>query len=152
MAMNMHVTTSHDSEARWVVADRVRFLGGMAGEKLELIEVEIPPGSGTPPHSHASPELFYVVEGEVTIRHFASGKPPTTVAARAGTSVRIDGHAPHNYANESGRPARMLVMIEPSMTAFFREIGTPEPQAEPDFARIGAAMQRHGIEVLPMAS
>lgn len=150
--MSINVTTAQNGETRWVVADRVRFLGGLAGENLELLEVEIPSGSGTPPHRHASAELFYVVEGEITIRHFPAGKPPMTVAAKAGTSVRIDGNAPHNYINESGNPARMLVLVEPSMTAFFREIGTAEPQGEPDFARIGAAMQRHGIEALQMAS
>lgn len=150
--MSIQVTSAQDGEARWVVADRIRFLGGPAGANLELVEVEIPPGSGTPPHSHASPELFYILDGEITIRHFAASKPPEVVAARAGTSVRIDGHAPHNYVNESDRSARMLVLVEPSMTAFFREIGTAEPQAAPDFARIGAAMQRHGIEALQMAS
>lgn len=150
--MSIQVTSAQDGETRWVVADRIRFLGGPAGANLELVEVEIPPGSGTPPHSHASPELFYILDGEITIRHFAAGEPPEVVAARAGTSVRIDGYAPHNYVNESDRSARMLVLVEPSMTAFFREIGTTEPQAAPDFARIGAAMQRHGIEALQMAS
>jgi len=150
--MSINVTTSQHGEACWVVADRVRFLGSVSGDRLELVEVEIPPGSGTPPHSHASPELFYVLDGVVTIRHFADGKPPTVVAAEAGTCISIDGRAPHNYVNEGNRSARMLVMVEPSMTAFFREIGTAEPQAAPDFARIGAAMQRHGIEPLQMAS
>lgn len=150
--MSIQVTSAQDGETRWVVADRIRFLGGPAGANLELVEVEIPPGSGTPPHSHASPELFYVLDGVITIRHFAIGKPPAVVAAHAGTSVRVDGHTPHNYVNESGKPARMLVLLEPSMTAFFREIGTAEPQTTPDFARIGAAMQRHGIEALQMAS
>lgn len=146
--MNIDVTTPQNGETLWVVADRIRFLGGVAGANLELIEVELPPGSGTPPHSHASPELFYVIDGEVSIRHFAAGRPPATIAATAGTSVRIARNAPHNYVNESGKPARMLVLVEPSMTAFFREIGTAEPQAQPDFARIGAAMQRHGIHAL----
>ena len=150
--MSIQVTSAQEGETRWVVADRIRFLGGPAGANLELVEVEIPPGSGTPPHSHASPELFYMLDGEITIRHFAAGKPPAVVAAKAGTSVRIDGHTPHNYVNESGKPARMLVLLEPSMTAFFREIGTVEPEAKPDFARIGAAMQRHGIEALQTAS
>lgn len=150
--MSINVTTMQQGETRWVLADRIRFLGGLAGSNLELLEVEIPPGSGTPPHSHASPELFYVIDGEVTIRHFAAGQPPTTVSASAGTSVSIASHAPHNYTNESGKPARMLVLIEPSMTAFFREIGTAEPQSTPDFERIGAAMRRYGIEALQMAS
>jgi quercetin dioxygenase-like cupin family protein len=150
MAMSIDVTTEQNGETRWVVADRIRFLGGPAGSNLEMVEVEVPAGSGTPPHSHASPELFYVIEGEITIRHFAANRPPAAVVAGPGTSVRIGRNAPHNYVNESGKPARMLVLIEPSMTAFFREIGTAEPQAQPYFARIGAAMQRHGIKALEM--
>ncbi|RRH87449.1 cupin domain-containing protein [Mesorhizobium tamadayense] len=150
--MNFNVTTPEAAQTLWVVADRIRLLGGIAGSSLELIEVEVPPGSGTPPHSHASPELFYVLEGTLTVRHFVAGGPPEMTVAGPGTSVRIGPRAPHNYSNDSGRPVRMLVLVEPSMIAFFRDIGTVEPQAQPDFARIGAAMQRHGIEALPVAA
>ncbi|WP_230534345.1 cupin domain-containing protein [Microvirga roseola] len=150
--MKIDVTTPGDGETLWVVADRIRFLGGLAGSNLELIEVEVPPGSGTPPHSHASPELFYVIEGELTVRHFATDGPPEVTIAGPGTSVRVDPRAPHNYSNDGGNPVRMLVLIEPSMIAFFRDIGTVEPPAQPDFARIGAAMQRHGIETPTMAA
>ncbi|MDX8465607.1 cupin domain-containing protein [Mesorhizobium sp. VK23B] len=150
--MNFNVTTPEAAQTLWVVADRIRLLGGIADSSLELIEVEVPPGSGTPPHSHASPELFYVLEGTLTVRHFGTGGPPEVTVAGPGTSVRIGPRAPHNYSNDSGRPVRMLVLVEPSMIAFFRDIGTVEPQAQPDFARIGAAMQRHGIEALPAAA
>ncbi|RWB52316.1 cupin domain-containing protein [Mesorhizobium sp.] len=150
--MNFNVTTPEAAQTLWVVADRIRLLGGIVGSSLELIEVEVPPGSGTPPHSHASPELFYVLEGALTVRHFGAGGLPEVTVAGPGTSVRIGPRAPHNYSNDSGRPVRMLVLVEPSMIAFFRDIGTAEPQAQPDFARIGAAMQRHGIEALPVAA
>ena len=145
--MQFDVTTPESGETLWVVADRIRFLGGIAGSGLELIEVEIPPGSGTPPHTHASPEMFYVTEGEVTVRRFAADGPPEVAVGGPGTTIRIGSMVPHNYSNESDRPARMLVLLEPSMTAFFRDIGTSEPQA-PDLARIGSAMQRHGIAML----
>lgn len=59
---------------------------------------------------------------------------------------------PHNDVNESGQAVTMVVLIEASMVAFFRDIGTAEPQAQPDFACIGAAMQRHGIDVLQLAA
>ncbi|RWD99683.1 cupin domain-containing protein [Mesorhizobium sp.] len=150
--MNFNVTTPEATQTLWVVADRIRLLGGIADSSLELIEVEVPPGSGTPPHSHASPELFYVLEGALTVRHFGAGGPPEVTVAGPGTSVRIGPRAPHNYSNDSGRPVRMLVLVEPSMIAFFRDIGTVEQQAQPDFARIGAAMQRHGIEALLVAA
>lgn len=148
--MSIDVTTPQNGETCWVVADHVRFLGGLSADNLELVEVDVPAGSGTPPHRHASPELFYMIDGEVTFRHFPPGQPPAVIVAGPGASVRIDRNEPHNYLNESGRPARMLVLFEPSMTTFFRDIGLAEPEAEPDFARIGAAMQRHGIETLEL--
>lgn len=151
--MTLEVTTSANADYLWVVDDRVRFLGGVPGSDLELVDIEVPAGSGTPPHTHESPELFYVLEGELTVREFGAGAPPQVMRAGPGTSVRIPSMVPHNYVNESGKPVRMLVLLEPTMIAFFREIGSVErPQGGPDFARIGAAMQRHGIEALAMAA
>lgn len=143
--MQIDVTSPAAAEWLWVVADRIRFHGGLPGSDLELIEVEVPPGSGTPPHSHAAAEMFCVTEGALTITQFGGPGAPETVAAGPGTTVRIPGGVPHAYMNDSGAPARMFVLIEGSMIAFFREIGSPVRQAEPDVARIGAAMQRHGI-------
>lgn len=150
--MKIEVNTPDSVEVLWVVADRIRFLGDMPNSDLELIEVEVPPGSGTPPHIHASPEMFYVVEGELTVRDFSAGSPPKTTVVGPGTSIRVEPMAPHNYSNDSGAPVRVLVFLERSMTAFFRDVGTVGPQAQPDFARIGAAMRRHGIEALTMAA
>ncbi|MCF6368126.1 hypothetical protein [Rhizobium halophilum] len=54
-------------------------------------------------------------------------------------------------AEAIGRPVRMLVML-PSMIAF-RDIGFEQrTEGVPDYARIGAAMARHGIETLSLAA
>lgn len=53
--MSIDVTTPQNGETCWVVADHVRFLGGLSADNLELVEVDVPAGSGTPPHRHASP-------------------------------------------------------------------------------------------------
>lgn len=151
--MKVDINRPESGDALWVVADRIRFLGGLPGSDLELLEVEVPAGSGTPPHSHASAEMLYIVEGELTVRQFSGeAEPPTVVTAKPGEAVRIASGVPHNYANESGRLAKMVVLIEPTMIDFFRDIGTAERQDQPDFARIGAAMERHGIDVLNMAA
>jgi len=151
--MKIDMNAPGSGETLWVVADRIRFLGGLPGSDLDLLEVVVPAGSGTPPHSHAAAEMFYIVEGALTVRQFpGDARPPAVVTAGPGAAVRIPSRMPHNYSNDSGAPVKMLVLIEPSMTAFFRDIGTAEPQATPDFARMGAAMQRHGIDVLAMAA
>ncbi len=84
----------------------------------------------------------------MTVRLFSADGPPEVMLAGSGTSIRVPSRVPHNYTNESSEMVRMLVLLDPSMTAFFREIGSKEPpKGEPDFARIGMAMQRHGIEM-----
>lgn len=151
--MTFEFVGAKGGDALWVVADRIRFLGGLPGSDLAMIEVAVPTGSGTPPHSHASAEMFYVTSGQLTLRLFASeGEPPTVVAAGPGEVVRIPSHMPHNYANEGSEPVKMVVLLEPAMIAFFRDIGTETPQDTPDCARLGAAMEKHGITVLGMAA
>lgn len=151
--MTIEVTTADNSDYLWVVADRIRFLGSVPGSDLELLDIEVPPGSGTPPHVHESPELIYIVEGELTLRQFDTDQFPREIKAGAGTSVKVPSRVPHNYSNESSAPVRMLVMIAPSMIAFFRDVGSEHRmEGVPDFAHIGAAMSRHGIETLPMAA
>ncbi len=145
--MKPDVITRNNADALWVVVDRIRFLGGLPGSDLELIEVDVPPGSGTPPHAHASPEMFHVVEGTLTIRNFA-GPVPEAAEVGPGSTVRVNGWVPHNYSNDSQRPVRMLVLLEDSMIAFFRDIGTVDRPEQPDFAAIAAAMEKHGIRLV----
>lgn len=145
--MKIDVTRPADADTLWVVADRLRFCGGLAGSGVELLDVEVPPGSGTPPHSHASAELFHVIAGTLTVGSFPEGGAPVMIEAGAGSTVRIDSRMPHNYVNAGTQPVRMLVLVEASMVAFFRDIGTTERQSAPDFEKIGAAMQRHGIDM-----
>ncbi|WP_353476732.1 cupin domain-containing protein (plasmid) [Salipiger sp. H15] len=151
--MKLDRNASTDADAIWVVGDRIRFLGGLPTTDVELIEVDVPPGSGTPPHSHASAEMFYILSGELTVRDFSeAGHPPSVTVAKPGDAITVASRKAHNYSNEGDMPVKMLVLIEPSMIAFFREAGTSEPQAEPDSARLGAAMERHGIDLLGAAA
>ena len=145
--MTITVTPRERIETHWVVTDHLRFLGQLPGTTSHLIEVEAPPGSGTPPHTHASPELFVVVEGTLTLRSFGPDGV-TTIHLNPGESAAVDSMEPHNYANEGDRPVRFLVMLDDSMVAFFRDVGRDTPLAAgemPDFPAIAGAMARHGI-------
>jgi quercetin dioxygenase-like cupin family protein len=152
MTHTIGITPRADAEALWVVRDRIRFMGDVPGTDLGVIEVEVPPGSGTPPHHHDSPEIFRVLEGEITFGHFGEG-PPSLVAAGPGTVVTVPTRVPHNYANASTAPASMLVVVERTMIDFFRDLGRREapPQQPPgpdEIAAVLAACDRHGITVL----
>ncbi len=151
--MTATILTPDTAPSLYVVRDRVRFFGPVEGTDLKLVEVEIPPGSGSPPHRHASPETFRVLEGEVTFGLFGPDRPPEQVVTGPGAVVRLEAWAGHNYANLGATPARMLVVLDDSMIGFFEDLGTATaPQAGPpteaEVGTIMAACQRHGIEVL----
>ncbi|HLP70047.1 MAG TPA: cupin domain-containing protein, partial [Rhizobium sp.] len=92
--MNLDVIPANGGETLWVVADRIRFLGGLPESNLELLDIEVPAGSGTPPHTHASSEMFYILEGELTVRNFGADGAPQVVLAGPRTAVRIPPMAP----------------------------------------------------------
>lgn len=136
----------------WVMGDELRFLGGIEDSDLHVVEVRIPPGSGTPPHRHRSLEIFRVTEGEITFGLFGDG-PPRLVVGGPGTVVTLPSNLGHNYENRSSRPAAMTAVVEGQMRDFFREVGTatpppPGPPAAAVIEKIMAACRRHGIEVL----
>lgn len=148
------ITATHrqDADALWVVRDRVLFMGDLAGTNLSILEIEVPPGSGTPPHTHQSPEIFRVLSGEITFGIFEDG-PPQQLRAEPGTVVTVPSNAGHNYTNMGTDAASMLVVVEKSMTQFFRDIGRSEtppagPPSEAEIAEVMAACARHGITIL----
>ena len=146
------VVRGTEADAVWVVRDRVRFMGEVADTDLAVLEVEVPPGSGTPPHRHASPEIFRVLSGELAFGMFGEGAP-RQVTAGAGTVVTVPSGVPHNYQNASAAPASMLVVVDRSMAAFFRDLGkTAAPPAGPpsaaELTEVLAACGRHGITIL----
>lgn len=147
------VTPPEGAETLWVLRDRLRLLGRMPGTGLSLVEVTVPPGSGTPPHRHPSPELFRVEAGTIGFGLFGDG-PPREALAGPGTVVSVPPEAAHSYRNAGEGPARMSVLVDERMIAFFRELGRREapPAAAPDAAEIAevfAACARHGVTLLP---
>lgn len=147
------LTTPAQAETLWVVRDRVRFLGDVPGTDLALIELEVPPGAGTPPHTHASPEVFRVLSGELTFGLFGSA-PPREVTAGPGTVVSVPSGVPHNYRNASLTSATVLVVLDRTMVAFFRDLGRPaippsDPPSADEINEVLAACARHQITLLP---
>lgn len=146
------VTRPEEADSLWVVRDRMRFVGEVAGTALAIVQVEVPPGSGTPPHRHASIEIFSVQRGQLTFGRYGDGGP-TFITCEAGAVVTVPSEVPHNYQNSGDGPATMLVVVEQSMIAFFRDIGRAEapPDAPPSSSEIAAVLDacaRHGVTML----
>jgi quercetin dioxygenase-like cupin family protein len=114
------------------------------------------PGFGPPLHSHASRELFYVLEGSYELTVERDGKLETIVVA-AGASIAIPPNVPHTFKNATDQPARLLFVHQPAaLEAFFEEVGLPvravgEAPAEiepPDMPAMAAALMRNGVEIV----
>lgn len=141
-----------------VVGDNYTILltGADTAGKYALIDMNVPPGGGPPPHRHDFEEMFHVLEGEVEITFRG-----TTTIVRAGETVNIPAGAPHRFHNVSERDARMLCMISPpGLEEYFTLWGTPLPTRTAPLeishdeakAAIGMAIElgpRYAIENLP---
>ncbi|MBW9053939.1 cupin domain-containing protein [Rhizobium mesosinicum] len=138
----------------WVMGDQVRKRGKLEGTAFNVIDVIVPSGSGTPPHTHASPEIFRILEGTVRIWSMAGGKPVETNAA-AGDVVTIPAHAPHAYQNVGPVQAIMMAIVDDDMIAFFEAAASNEaPKGPPTPEAIGRIMSltaSHGIKILQAA-
>jgi len=146
--VGLHRATA--AEAVWVIGDRVSFAGPLPGTDFVLVDIEVPAGSGTPLHRHASPELFRVLSGELVFAGEAGWAAP--LRAGPGDVVSVPPSAIHAYRNPGLAPARMLVVLDRAMEAFFRDLGAdaplPGPPGAEELARIGAACARHRVELL----
>jgi len=95
--------------------------GEETGGRYCLIEMQVPPNAGPPPHRHDFEEMFTVLEGEIDLTFRG-----TMQKATAGVTVNIPANAPHAFKNNSGAPARLLCMCTPpGQELFFMEIGVP---------------------------
>ncbi len=113
--------------------------GEQTGGRLTALENVIPPGQGPPLHTHADEdESWYVLEG--ALRFQIDGEVRD---APQGSFVFVPRGTPHCFRNTGERPARILVLFNPSgMERFFDRFATlGEGRVDP------AAFQSIGREV-----
>ena len=86
-----------------------------------LLDMNVPPGGGPPPHRHDFEEMFTLLEGEL---EFTFRGETSTI--RAGSTINVPANAPHSFRNTSGGTARMLCMCMPAgQEEFFVLVGDP---------------------------
>jgi quercetin dioxygenase-like cupin family protein len=101
----------------------------------------IPPGVVIPLHSHADPETFFVLSGEVL--GLADAEAVTWLRIGPGDIFHVPGGVKHGFRNRGSEPAVMLLISSANMYRFFREIGTPvRPGARLAGPPSAATMQR----------
>jgi mannose-6-phosphate isomerase-like protein (cupin superfamily) len=145
-----------DMPAHWVIDHRMTVL--VSGEQTKnayaVLEVLVMPGGGTPPHiHHREDEMFYVLDGDITI---LAGEQ--TVRGSAGTCVHIPLGTVHTFKNEGSRPARMVVTYTPAgFENYFITAGTPAthgdktapPVMQETIERLQAYAPQYSLEIIP---
>jgi quercetin dioxygenase-like cupin family protein len=111
----------------------------------------VPAGSRTPLHRHASPEVFRIIEGRLTIRR-ATENGIDEFEATTGDIVRIEANQPHAYSNPGHQAAIFSAIVDSDMVEFLEAAGSQEPpKAAPSAEtrdRMNAAANAHGITIL----
>lgn len=121
--------------------------GGREAGGPTVIEFIAAPGFNTGDHVHSAiEELFYIIEGEITIR---AGEWSGRVGP--GSFVRVPPHTAHGFGNPGSAPATLLLIISPAGVheEYFRELAAilAHPGA-PDSGAIAELRNRYDTQQL----
>lgn len=115
-----------------------------------LLEANIPPGAGAPPHAHdIDAECFFILAGELTLIDEQGER-----TARTGDTCFLPPGRTHGFINRGSGDVRALVIVTPgdAAVAFFDAM---HQLAASDALDEGAVMEsagRHGITIGPPAA
>lgn len=152
-------TASDNGDQFGIAGGRYRILvdGQASGGAFAIIEMQVPPGGGPPPHGHPGfQETFVIVDGAVEMRS-VTGR----FLAGTGSTVHIPLDGPvHSFRNVGTAPATLICTVVPAgLDAMFRESGVPlapgEPApspSKPDAAQVGRMQElarKYGQEIFP---
>jgi len=122
-AMNIQVKPLK-GKSIWVLGDLYTFkiTGEQSMGAFTVIEQNIQPESGPPPHIHRrEDELFYVLEGKFS---FMCGDKLDVF--ESGSFIYIPKNTLHTFKNVGDQQGKLLVIISPAgLEEFFYSIGTP---------------------------
>lgn len=150
---NSFVKRDAHTEAKsfFVLGDKVERRARLTGNWLNIFDVTVEPGGRTPRHAHASPEVFRIIEGTLTIWRLTD-TGPEEIQASAGDIVSIAPFMVHGYSNTGTVPAVFSAIVDRDMAEFIETEGVTErPQGSPSpetVARMRAAANAHGITIL----
>jgi quercetin dioxygenase-like cupin family protein len=129
----------------------VRFLvdPAEAAGAFGLICGIVAPGVAIPLHSHADPEVLFVLDGALEfLRH--DGKTGRWLTARRGETISIPGNVKHALRNSSCESTSLLLVTTPNIFGFFRALANPvdldakpTPPTPADMERLMALAAKH---------
>ena len=117
---------------------------------LTVTVIDAPPGYENNLHTHPPAELFYVVDGAMTL--YVDREPFRLSVGEFGV---VPANRPHGFRVAGDDPLQVLALFAPAgMAAFFRAVGTPVDSREippyrgptaADLGRMAAASPAHDV-------
>ena len=100
-------------------------------DQISVMRGTIPLGVVIPLHSHADPEIFYVLNGSLEV--FQAGGPSAGWrTVNAAEVVSIPGNVRHALRNTSPSPMTSITVSKQELYSFFRELARPfDPNRPP---------------------
>lgn len=125
-----------------VLGPTIQFITDPADEEDTpcIMRGTIPPGVSVPLHSHADPETFVPLSGELRGLTFR-GDDFDWVEIRPGDIFHVPGGAKHGFRNDGRAEAVMIIASTATIGRFFLEIGArmtpgPPPSGSPSADRM----------------
>src|ERR1700738_3397916 len=100
-------------------------------DQISVMRGTVPSGVVIPLHSHADPEIFYVLNGSLEVFQ-AEGPSAGWQTVKAGEVVSIPGNVRHALRNTSPSPITSITVSKQELYSFFRELAQPfDPNKPP---------------------
>ena len=100
-------------------------------DQISVMRGTVPPGVVIPLHSHADPEIFYVLDGSLEVFQ-AEGPSAGWQTVNASEVVSIPGNVRHALRNTSPRTITSITVSKQELYSFFRELARPfDPNMPP---------------------
>lgn len=99
-------------------------------DQISVMRGTVPSGVVIPLHSHADPEVFYVLNGSLEVFQ-AEGPSEGWNTVTAGEVVSIPGNVRHALRNASSSPGTLIAVSKQKLYRFFRELARPFDPSRP---------------------
>jgi len=140
----MNVTRRDEGQVLQVLGDRVtvKLPSGRSPHGMAIVDVVVPPGSGTPCVTHdKEEEVYFLLEGELLMH-----TPTARHHLHPGDLVHLPPLTPHGYRNPGEQPARFLAWtVGGPMDQFFERMAQDVQELPRDLSRMHAAMEAFGV-------
>jgi quercetin dioxygenase-like cupin family protein len=94
------------------------------GREISLFKGALAPGVVIPLHSHAEPEVLYVLEGCLEV-YRESGLSQGWSTTQPGGVLPIPGKMKHALRNTSSTPTTVILVTQKELYNFFRSVAKP---------------------------